>query len=360
MIFNNNSQNNPQQFHSIIAIGNPIIDIVANINKETINKFGLKWGETVFTNQINKPFFQEIQKESEVTFTPGGAIQNTLRIMAWCISQDPNTSINDYKLTMLGSVGDDINKDKIINSLKLSNIKPLFEIIPNTKTSRCAVGIYNKERCLLSDIIASNYLSENFISQHLDEIDSHDILLIEGYFLKEKFELCRKLCERFRQLNKYIVLTLCDPVITEFHNEQIIEIANNADMVVGNFGAAQILAGKKGTFSETFLEIHKKFLQRDRLLVITAGSQGVLCSKFDYINNRMEFILQKFPPRIAPNEIVDLNGAGDAFLGGFLSQKIQGKHVDKCCTIGNEVANIVLRNVGCYIIDDVEIDFSER
>ena len=97
MIFNNNSQNNPQQFHSIIAIGNPIIDIVANINKETINKFGLKWGETVFTNQINKPFFQEIQKESEVTFIPGGAIQNTLRIMAWCISQDPNTSINDYK-----------------------------------------------------------------------------------------------------------------------------------------------------------------------------------------------------------------------------------------------------------------------
>ncbi|MDG6100215.1 carbohydrate kinase family protein, partial [Alteromonas sp. ZYF713] len=39
--------------------------------------------------------------------------------------------------------------------------------------------------------------------------------------------------------------------------------------------------------------------------------------------------------RLPKEEIVDTNGAGDAFVGGFLSQFIQGKGVEASVTCGS-------------------------
>ena len=344
---------------SIIAIGNPIIDITAEIDKEAIQKFGLKWGETVFATPENITFFNEIENRPEVTHTPGGSVQNTLRVAAWCLNSDPNAKNNNYKLTMLGSVGNDINKDRVINSLKANGVNPLLQIIPNMKTSRCAVGIYKKERCLLPEINASNFLSEDFVSQNGQEILSHDALIIEGYFLKEKFELCKKMCLEFIKLKKLVILTLCDSSMIEFHKEKIMDIANLADMIVGNFPAAEILADGRGkNMKETFEKIHKKLINKERMLVITAGCQGAFCSKFDYKNMQLEFLFQDFPQNIKNADIIDLNGAGDAFLGGFLSQQMQRKTLSACCKCGNEIANIVIRNVGCTFPKNTKINFN--
>lgn len=344
---------------SILAIGNPIIDISADIEKEIMQKYGLKLGETVFANQENESFFKEIENKPEVTYTPGGSVQNTLRVASWCLNSDPNNKNKNYKLTMLGSVGDDIYKDKIVNSLKINGVNPLLQIIPNMKTSRCAVGIYKKERCLLPEIRASNYLSEDFLSQNGQEILNHDALIIEGYFLKEKFELCKKLCLEFIKLKKIIILTLCDAFMIEFHKEKIMEIANLADMVVGNFHAAEVLADGRGkNMKETFEKIHKKLFNKERMLVITAGCQGAFCSKFNYQKMQLEFLFQDFPQNIKNSDIIDLNGAGDAFLGGFLSQQMQGKTLSSCCKCGNEIATVVIRNIGCTFPKNTKINFN--
>ena len=343
---------------SIIAIGNPIIDITSELDKESIQKYGLKWGQTVFMTPENETFFNEIENKAEVTHTPGGSVQNTLRVASWCLNNDPNSKNKNYKLTMLGSVGDDIYKDKVINALKIYGVNPLLQIIPNMHTSRCAIGLNKKERCLVTDIRASNFLTENFIKENAQEILSHDALIIEGYFLKEKFDLCKKMCEEFIKLKKLVILTLCDAFMIEFYKEKIIEICNIADMIVGNFRAAEILAdGRGNTMKETFEKIHKKLINKDRLLVITAGRQGAFCSKFNYQKMQLEFILQDFPKAIKDSDIVDSNGAGDAFFGGFLSQQMQGKKLISCCKCGNEIANVILRSVGCTFPKNTKINF---
>ena len=344
---------------SIIAIGNPIIDITAEIDKETIQKFGLKWGETVFMTPQNEAIYQEIENKAEVSYTPGGSVQNTLRVASWCLNMDPNNKNKNYKLTMLGSVGDDNYSIKVINSLKAYGVNPLLQIIPKMHTSRCAVGIYQKERCLVPEIKASNFLTEDFISQNGQEILSHDALIIEGYFLKDKFELCKKLCEEFIKLKKLVFLTLCDAFMIEFHKDKILEMANMADIIVGNFRAAEILADGRGSnMKETFEKIHKKLVNKDRLLIITAGCQGAFCSKFNYQKMQLDFIFQDFPQLIKNSDIVDFNGAGDAFFGGFLSQQMHGKQLISCCKCGNEIANVVLRNVGCTFPKNTKINFN--
>lgn len=44
---------------------------------------------------------------------------------------------------------------------------------------------------------------------------------------------------------------------------------------------------------------------------------------------------------------MDTNGAGDAFVGGFLSQLAGGKGVEACIQAGNYAANVIIQRSGC-------------
>ena len=54
---------------------------------------------------------------------------------------------------------------------------------------------------------------------------------------------------------------------------------------------------------------------------------------------------------LAKEDLVDTNGAGDAFVGGFLSQLVLGKDVAECCRAGNYCANLVIQRSGCTYPD---------
>ena len=345
------------RLHSLIAIGNPIVDISSEVDKESIQKYNLKWGETTFANQSNIGFFDELESKPQVTYIPGGSIQNTLRVASWCLNMEENNK-GKYSITMLGATGNDGYKEKIMNALKMSGVKPLLQSIPNMSTSRCGVGIYKKERTLMPEIRASNCLTEEYVNEHLNEIEQNDAFLIEGYFLQEKFDICRKLCLDFNREKKFIILTLSAVFMVQAHFNKILEIANYSDMIVGNMEELEAFAGVKGeNYKNLFEKCFKKITPKERLLVITDGSNGVLVSKYDYNKGKVDFILQSFPSEIKTDEIVDLNGAGDAFLGGFLSQFIKGSSLYSCCRAGNDAAYIILKNVGCTYPKDHKITF---
>ena len=348
------------RFHSLIALGNPIVDITAEVSKESIDKYHLKWGETVFANEYNIGFFKELENMPEVSYIPGGSIQNTLRVTAWCLFMDQNNK-NNYKVTMLGSTGKDNYREKIIIAFRKIGVNPILEIIPNMPTSRCGVGINQKERCLLPEIKASNCITEEFINEHQKEIDDHDALLIEGYFLQEKFELCKNLCTQFKvDRKKIVILTLSAITIVQNHYDKVLDICNYSDIIVGNIDELEELAHVKGVDYKTTIEKASKNLSnKERLFVITNGSKGVIVGKYDYKKENMDFILQSFPTVIKSEEIVDLNGAGDAFLGGFLSQYMQGKKLTTCCKAGNDAASVILRNIGCTFSRNAKIQFKD-
>ena len=347
---------------SLIAIGNPIVDIIVTIDKETIQNCGLEWGRTVFNNDTTQKFLDDLDKRPVVTYTPGGSIMNTLRVCSWCLNMNPNDA-GKYKITMLGAVGNDAFKDKIINSLKEVKVEPLLEI-KQGKTSRCGVGIYKKDRCLVPDIQSSKHLSKQFIEDKKFIIFNHDVLLIEGYFLKENYELCKYLCEEFNKEQKLVILTLSAVTLIQNNVDKIKEIANMSDMIIGNMEETEVLAGGKNTvFQETYEKVHKILSPRNRLLVVTCGSHGVYCSKYNYKSMRLELILQCFPNFVKNDEIVDLNGAGDAFLGGFLAMYLKGNRGNRlfsCCKTGNDAASVILRNIGCTFPKNLKLNLDEQ
>ena len=337
-----------REINSLIAIGDPIVDITSEIDTEIIKKYNMKWGDTVFLDENNdNGVYGELERMPEVRYIPGGAVENSIRVLAWCLNMDPSNK-NKFKITMMGCAGDDLYKTKVLNALKELNVNALFEILPGEKTSRCGVGIYRKERFLITQLRASKKLSEEFIEKNLREILLHEAIIIEGYMLPNKLDICRRLTDCFNRENKVVILTLSAMFIVQFHYDKIMEIANKSDMIVGNIKEAEILSGiKDGNIKDIFENIFKKLLPRDRILVITSGSEGVYCSKYNYKRNQIDFVYQYFANNISNDEIVDLNGAGDSFFGGFLSEYLKGSPIHECCRIGTEAASVILRNVGC-------------
>ena len=349
------------RFRSLIAIGNPIVDITAETDEEALKKFNLKLGGTVFANEENKGFFDILEngKKSKAKYTPGGSIQNTLRVASWCINMESKTA-KLFKITMLGATGKDLYREKIINAFTLSGVNYLLECIPEEETSRCGVGIIKKERCLLPEIRASNKISEKFIKEHRDEIYKYDALLIEGYFIKERFEIIKSLCLRFKIKKKIVILTLGSAGTVENNYDKVIELVNYSDLVVGNMEELETLLGEKGLKDEDIFEkLSKKLVSKSRLFVVTNGKKGVILAKYNYKKGNMDFILYSFPSKVKDEEIVDLNGAGDAFLGGFLSQYMQGKSFEACCKAGNDVAGVIIKNIGCTFPKHLKIQFRD-
>lgn len=335
------------RFNSIIAIGNPIVDISAEIEKEILPRYKLVWGGTFFADESNMGFFDELESKSQVTYIPGGSIQNTLRVTNWCLNMEEQNR-GKFKITMLGAIGLDNYKEKIMNALNSAGVKPLLQQIPNISTSRCGVGICQKERCLLPHIKASNCLTDEFISEHENEIYNHDALLIEGYFLQERYEICKRLCNTFKRANKMVILTLSAVFMVQNHREKIMEIAQNSDMIVANLEEMEAFAEvQRDEPRNVIAKAHEKLSPKERLFVVTDGGNGVYVTKYDYKKKSLDFFLQSFPNKLRNEDICDLNGAGDAFLGGFLSQYMKGASLPQCCKVGNEASFIIIKNVGC-------------
>lgn len=51
--------------------------------------------------------------------------------------------------------------------------------------------------------------------------------------------------------------------------------------------------------------------------------------------------------RVAEDKIVDTNGAGDAFAGGFLAQYIQGQPLEVCVQCAIYTAAEIIQRSGC-------------
>lgn len=93
-----------------------------------------------------------------------------------------------------------------------------------------------------------------------------------------------------------------------------------------------------------------KLTNKPRTVVITQGRDPVILVE----DGKMSLI----PVTVLSKEqIVDTNGAGDAFTGGFLSQLVLKKPYQTCVKCGIYTATHVIQHSGCNFSGDS--DFRE-
>jgi adenosine kinase len=87
-------------------------------------------------------------------------------------------------------------------------------------------------------------------------------------------------------------------------------------------------------------QLPKVNTKRQRVAIITHGAESTIVGYQDGTVKEYPII------PIEEKEIEDTNGAGDAFVGGFLGQYVQGKSIEECINAGHWLANINIKLVG--------------
>ncbi|CAL8380984.1 unnamed protein product, partial [Gadus morhua 'NCC'] len=66
--------------NALFGMGNPLLDISAVVDKDFLDKYGLKPNDQILAEDNHKALFEEIVKKSHVEYHAGGATQNSVKI----------------------------------------------------------------------------------------------------------------------------------------------------------------------------------------------------------------------------------------------------------------------------------------
>ena len=337
-----------------MSFGAPLMDIIGDVSKEFINKNKIELGTSIHRKLREVTFLDEFLKNSKIAKIPGGCQFNAMRVFNWMLDKDEKDIIG-----FIGSVGDDNNYGEIYQNLLLSeNIIPIFEKIKNETTGLCLVLCCNRDRAHITDLGASISISDEFVEKNWCKFKDVKLLYTELFIIKAKREMCFKFAEFGLRDQTTYGFNLPAIFFLENYTSDILKFCEYADIIFANKDEATFFCKilnfeAKPTVDDLAEKLCKKINKinknKKRIVVVTSGPDPAACYEFDH-KTQKETFSGVYPVRDVPvEEIIDTNGAGDSFAGGFLSQLMKGKTLDKCMIAGHWAASIIITKRGCEI-----------
>ncbi len=143
-------------------------------------------------------------------------------------------------------------------------------------------------------------------------------------------------------------MNLSAPFLCQFFLDKLLEVMPYVDILFGNESEAAAFAEANKWETRDLTEIAKLAAalprasesSKPRTVVFTHGpSSTVVVTPTS---------TDLYPvPAIPQGEVVDFNGAGDAFCGGFFAGLVTNKSVEECVNRGHYAAGVVIRHDGC-------------
>uniref|UniRef100_A0A3P8NWE4 Adenosine kinase n=1 Tax=Astatotilapia calliptera TaxID=8154 RepID=A0A3P8NWE4_ASTCA len=157
----------------------------------------------------------------------------------------------------------------------------------------------------------------------------------QGFFLTVSLESILKVAKHASENNKLFCMNLSAPFICQFFKDNLMQVMPYVDVLFGNETTKDIKEIVRK--AQALPKDNKK---RQRVVVITQGKDETVMAQSDKI--------ETFPVvKTDPKYIVDTNGAGDAFVGGFLSELVQEQPLDQCVKAAHYAANVIIQRAGC-------------
>lgn len=331
----------------MLGLGNPLLDISAVIEPEYLEKHELKADNAILAEEKHSSIFEELQKDYKTEYIAGGSVQNSLRVCQWIINQ-PNVAV------FFGCVGEDKYSEILETRARGDGVNVRYQKRPEYETGKCAVLVTGKHRSLIADLAAANHFSEEHIelADNASIVSNADFYYISGFFLTVSPPSIMTVAQVALERNKPFIMNLSAPFISQFFKDPLMAVIPYIDILFGNESEALTFSQEQGFNTENLKEIGVKMMKlpklnsnRPRVVVLTQGHDPVLLFEGETI--------REFPVlELKESEIVDTNGAGDAFVGGFLAQLIQGKAYEECIRCGTAAARAIIGRNGCSVGGD--------
>ncbi|KXN84999.1 Adenosine kinase [Leucoagaricus sp. SymC.cos] len=330
--------------YKLFCLGNPLLDMQATNGEKLLEKYGLKANDAILAEEKHMPIYEEVVKDYKVTYVAGGASQNAARGAAYIL---PPKSV-----VYSGCVGG----DDLAEQLKKANVREgldeVYQVKKGEKTGACAVVITGHHRSLVTTLRAA----EKFDQSHLESpqvaplIDAAKVFYVEGYFLTHGTSIVEWLSKKSSEANKTFVLNLSAPFIAQFFTDSVKKVLPYTDVIIANESEAEAWAtatnfsGSKtdlAGIAKSLSAYEKSNKSRERVVVFTHGAQDTV------LVTGPDAEVKVFPVKaLSDDQIVDTNGAGDAFAGGFLGAYVAGKSLEESVLVGHELGKMCVGQVG--------------
>ncbi|CAH1113421.1 unnamed protein product [Psylliodes chrysocephalus] len=326
----------------LIGIGHPLLDITAMVDIQFLTKYNLKKNDAVIATEQHQNVYKELVKEYPVTYTVGGSIQNTLRIIQWLIETPKVT-------TFFGAVGRDDLSNILSDKATRDGVNVNYQYVDKELTGTCIVLITGKSRSLCTNPASSRLFKIEHLQIPANKslLDTADYYYMGGFFLSVSVDTVLEIAKIVVANKRQFLFNISAPFICKNYKDALLEFMPYFDVVFGNKSEieafAEALQIKSSNIDKIIVDLAKwpKIIgTKPRIIVLTQGENPVIVG--------IEDTILKFPiAKIEDEAIVDTNGAGDAFVGGFLAQYIQGKDLEVCVNCGIWTASKIIQKIGC-------------
>eukprot|EP00035_Acanthoeca_spectabilis_P016391 m.333900 g.333900 ORF g.333900 m.333900 type:complete len:404 (+) comp16524_c0_seq2:2705-3916(+) len=358
----------------IIGVGNPTVDVTALVARADLTALGITPGSDLAGAE--QPLKVKVVEAvlsgrvgAVVSRAPGGSALNSIRVAAW--GQPASLPV---ATAFLGAIGDDAEAEIIRDSMAALSVTPLLQAVPGERTAVCAALIEpaTRDRALAVIRGAAGHLDPAHLESPAvsEAVASAAVLYASAFVLSTppRAALVRALAHRASTSNgrTAFALNLSSASLLRKVGPAVLELLPSCRWVFGARDELEVLAETANPPTEAPADLVDKaataaaaangramwlatFLPSDGCLVVTDGPRPTTIiaggTTGDDDGGR---VLTTYPvPPVPAAEIVDTNGCGDAFVGGFLARAVLGSSVSECVRHGHNCAAAILRRRGC-------------
>ncbi|XP_064556511.1 adenosine kinase [Drosophila montana] len=329
----------------LIGFGNPLLDITSIVEDTTLlEKYELKPNAAIIAEEKHMPLFEELTNQENVQYSAGGACQNSMRVFQWIVGKP-------FRALFFGAVGRDSFGDRIAKRALFDGVETHYQVKDEVSTGTCAVIISGQNRSLVASLGAAALFSEDWLDIEENQclFERAQYFYATGFIVAVNAASVLRIAKLSSDSNRCFVLNFSAVFVLQSHKLELDHILPYTNMVIGNKQEALAYATSHDWDTTDIFEIGRKLQSlpnennRPRIVMITDAVCPVLC--FQENDKVLEYPVPKVDKKI----IVDTNGCGDAFVGGFLSQLVQHMPLDYCIRTGIFASQQVLRIVGIQI-----------
>ena len=337
-------------FLMILSFCEPLIDAIINVDKEMMHQWGLDKEQSLLVNETFQPLINWALNQENCIKTSGGTGQNTICMAQWMFGKENKTA-------MIGSIGNDPNGQILKNILDNYNVKYLFQEIDGKTTGCVIVFLWEKKRSFIASLGASGMYNFNEwdSKEVLNCLNSTKAIYTSAFFLRHSDKVALSLAAECAQRGITYSLGLSSSNLIDSQIwgslrillRYINIIFGNEDEFISLGKKLNFIKEEKLTTSE-LLVLAQKISNygnpiKNRIIIMTMAEKPTIVCE----TGSEPFLYDVIP--INNEEIVDTNGAGDSYAGGFLSQFILNKPLKECLEAGAYAAWCNLKERGCTI-----------
>lgn len=317
----------------IIAFCNPLLDITINVDESPkfsnlLEKYSLLPNNAVLAEERHLPLYEEIKDGA--LFSAGGSAQNSLRAAQHVLNRhfccsDKNTMKKEPQCMFVGSVANDRWMEMMKSGAEKDGIVTDYHYSPlDNPTGTCAVLINNSGLCrsMVANLGAANHYDVKHAHSLKGKISAAKILYISGFFLTVSPDTIHYALSVSDKNTAVRMMNISAPFLCEpFIIGELVRAVAEMDILFGNElelkSLCKALLGDVVSVDSVYLisKLREK-LPKKLLLIITQGAEDTILS-WDDRTERCAVV-----PKIPKEQVIDTNGAGDCFVGGFMARML--------------------------------------